>query len=867
MAETVKPECAFSSSPPWALRCSERLDTGEGATLRQRILARLARQFRYRAALPEEFYVQLLTDPHGCELTVVAPRVPLAMTVKVEPARELTHAAIQVLHNGRWRDEIVICTPEPMNQKGALFIQFRRLALLVKIRIIIDDLRPEEALNIGLFVGNYRYADWGFLNEARNLAGEGHERLAEDEYLDALRLAPTNGTAACELGRLLLKRGETRQAERWLLAAGTYGCSETATRLLQEMYKVTGTGLGEDARTLQQQAAGWPDGDHHGAIYLQINQQFWLGFDRWHLVKQRSLVEIRRRAAARMFRQLSFTVSPHNEFLLFTRMRIIHHDNTIRTVADEQLVFTDSPEHNPAIRTIESKDAVFLLPELHVGDIIELEYCLVHHNGLLSDGRPDFYLRTNLTSGFPTFAGEVTVIAPADWPITCIGINGAPTPEIQPKQKDWQTYVCEVNRLLPEERRAPTLERIIRNPQICASWANRTWEDVGVRELHSVGADVALADPLPRELVEIIAGGDSALEKLQSGFTWISSHLKYISLPSAKQRIATPGRAKHIIEQGAGDCHDKAYLLHLVCQKLGVQSEYLLVGKAEGHVIHELPGSQFDHILLRAELDGKWYYFDATDGITPGGQVPVILQGLDVLRLRPPYTLITLPEHDPSTNVLSIHEELECSREGLLIGRFRIEATGFAGRLLNDRWKSASMEAPVEDQAAQFVLKDHLPTAKAKQWEVRHSETELNRFVFTGEHLRGRLAAVGRQRTGVIRWNAALVPMDALQDRRWGDPAVLPPPLTMRFSVSFMGDGMRQIAVPAPIPQFAGEFGSISEKRDFAQSSLVIEREIIFKKRFVRGESTRQIPEFIGKIEDALHVAFILSNESAAPGN
>ncbi|MFC1476079.1 DUF3857 domain-containing protein [Candidatus Zixiibacteriota bacterium] len=859
LSEVKNSQPAFSSSPPWSLSYSQRRDTGEEATFRQRAVARWAGRFRHRHALPEEFHLQTIDEPFGFEVIFIAPRVPLAITIKTEPAKNLNKSRVEVWENDCWRQEIIDYVTDPGDHRGAIYIRIKRLSLITKLRVFVDGLEPEDDFNVATAVGDFSYADWLALIEARRLVAEGYKQVAEDEYQEALQLAPENGAAALELGRLLKERGQTEQAERWLLTAGAYGRANEASELLRAIYEKGGEKLATEAQELQKQAAGWPTGEHYGTICLQMKQLFWLGFSSWHLIKHRMLIEIRRKAAARMLRRMSFRLTPHNESLLFTRLRILQQDGTIKTVSDEQLVFTDSPEHDLAVRTAESKDAIFLLPELHSGDIIELEYCLVHDNGLMKNGKPNFYLHPNLASDFPTFTSSVQIKGPADWSIKCIGIHGAATPVHDQEKDGWQSYVSEGNRLMPQDWRASSLERTLQDPQICASWDNRSWEEVGTAELRSVGSDVEPRDPLPAVLRDVIAGGDSVLEKLQRGFNWVRDRLKYVSLLSAKKRIAKQGRAQHIIDRGVGDCHDKAYLLHLICRELELESEFLLVGDNDGCIVRELPGSQFNHILLRAKLNGRWLYFDATDTITPCGRVPGGLQGLSVLRMCDPFQLIVIPEHDPTTNILTIEEKLECSPEGELRGWFRVEATGVPGRLLDDRWKSLSMEAPEESRAAQLILNDHLPAARIMQWDIARSGAEGDRFVFTGEHLRSRLTRIGRQRIGVIRWNTVFFPWDSFRDRRWGDPAIFPLPVTMKFAVSFMDNNHWQVAASPRITDFDEEFGTLGEKRGDTPSPLEIIRELVVKKRFISGPSTARIPEYINAFEDALQIAILFS--------
>jgi len=847
----------FSDSLPRSLRLSRRLDHEEGSTFRQRVIARWTASFRRRIALPEEYHLKPTEDSPGIEVEFAAPRVPLGLTIRFESDRKLTGATVQVWEGGRWRAEAVTWVPQPLHERGALFVGFKRLALTTRIRAFIEGLKREDEFEVIVLVGEYPYEDWLALREARQLAAQGKNRGAESEYLRSLKLAPKNGAAALEVAQLFFNRDVPKQAERWALAAGAYGDTKGASDLLRTIYEKSGADFAAEAPKLSAQAARWPGGKHRGAVCLLMHQNYWLGFTSWHLVKHRSLIEVRRRAAARMFRRLQFQLTPQNEHLLFARLRILQQDGKIKTASEEQFTLTDSPEHDPAVRTAEKKDASFFLPELHNGDILELEYCIVHDNALLENGLPNFFLIVDLVSDFPTFKSIVDIVCPAAWAVKCIGIHPAAKPIHTRSEDGWQTYTTEGQKLIADDWGTSSYERMLHNPHVCCSWDNRSWEDVGRHELRAVGATVEPPDPLPEVLTEAIKGDHPVTRKLESGFNWVRDRLKYMSLPSAKGRIAKHGRAQQIIDTGVGDCHDKAYLVHLICRELDLETEFLLVSANNGFVVRELPAGQFDHVLIRTKLNNEWLYLDATDTITPFGCVPSDLQGHSALRLGGQVQLVTIPENSPATNSIAISEILECSDAGDLQGQFRVAISGVPGRWSDDRWKSLTMGAPDPSQVAQLVLSDHLPLAHLEQWEVADYPGENGRFVFSGQHLRGRLTKIGERRVSFIKWNPVFFPCEMLRNRRWDRLAIFPMPLTLTLSVEVRGSGHWRIEGASTIPNFDADFGAVTERQTRTQSQLVLTRTLIVKKKFIHGSATKRIPDFLKVFEDALQVSLL----------
>lgn len=67
-----------------------------------------------------------------------------------------------------------------------------------------------------------------------------------------------------------------------------------------------------------------------------------------------------------------------------------------------------------------------------------------------------------------------------------------------------------------------------------------------------------------------------------------------------------------------GDCKAKSVLLHALLKEMGIQSQTVLVQTGGGDAIPELlpvPGN-FDHMIVRAQIDGQDYWLDGTSAAT-----------------------------------------------------------------------------------------------------------------------------------------------------------------------------------------------------------------------------------------------------------
>jgi len=75
-----------------------------------------------------------------------------------------------------------------------------------------------------------------------------------------------------------------------------------------------------------------------------------------------------------------------------------------------------------------------------------------------------------------------------------------------------------------------------------------------------------------------------------------------------------PARAETTWERRYGDCKGKTVLLMALLAEMGIASRPVVVSSEGGDGLdRHLPIPQFfDHVLVQAELDGKWYWLDGT---------------------------------------------------------------------------------------------------------------------------------------------------------------------------------------------------------------------------------------------------------------
>lgn len=855
MTKNADYDAIFGGFVPLSLRLCRRMDRDTGASFLQVLIARIVRR---REVFEREWFISSSDSPYAVEAHFVAPRVPLRMIFRLEAGHKPGAVTLKSRQGDQWREEPVKCLWEPSADFTKLTIYLNRLTLTARMRVVIEGVSGETDYQVVTHVLKKNYEDLYLLGRAEELLSTDPKR-AEENLIDCMQLAPDHFVAAEELSKCCLKRGDLDAAERWGVAAAAFSNGRYAVDTLREVYERGGTDLKTEVAGLREEAKSWDVGGHHGAVCLLLQKRFWLGFHHVHLVKERRVIDLRRKAAARFLSSLHFLFTPHNELLVFVRLRILGADGEVNEVSSEHLAILDSPEQNAAIRTEERKRAIFHLPELASGDCLELEYVLIHVNRILPDEKPDFFIREDMNSDFPTWRSTMRIDCPRGWPVKCIGIHGAPQPDRTVGDGEWQTFTVSDNRLFFDDWGTYDVERAHSSPHICCSWTDRSWADVG-EYARKTSCHTLPDDQLPDALKAVIEPGETAAGKLRLGFEWVRDRLKYMSLPSAKKRLSEPGLAEKILAAGVGDCMDKAFLVHLLCVTLELDAEYVLAAMESEYVVAELPADQFDHILVRVKVDGEWIYLDATNTITPFGGLPFGLQGQRVLRLGSDVRLVDVPEDHHAVNRVTVAEVLTCTEGGDLTGTFEMNAVGIPGRWWDGRWKTSSMSAGDPVRAARVAFTDQLPSARLREY-AHHAPDSADTFALSGRHDRRRLESIRERRVGFLDWNTVWFPTDTFKERRWRDLAVFPLPITYEFSAKITCPNGWRIEGSSRTSAFDSLFGAITETQFSNGSTLSITRSLTIKKRFIRAPDVERIPDFLTAVEESLRLAFMLRPE------
>lgn len=132
--------------------------------------------------------------------------------------------------------------------------------------------------------------------------------------------------------------------------------------------------------------------------------------------------------------------------------------------------------------------------------------------------------------------------------------------------------------------------------------------------LYESAATPGGSSEIGREASRIANAYTSPLDRASAALRLVQQDVRYIYV-GLNGRNLTPAPAEETWQRRYGDCKGKTALLLALLQELGIEAEAVLVNSsgADDGLDQRLPGPQyFDHVLVRAHIEGAEYWLDGT---------------------------------------------------------------------------------------------------------------------------------------------------------------------------------------------------------------------------------------------------------------
>ncbi|WP_338243049.1 DUF3857 domain-containing protein [Aurantiacibacter hainanensis] len=166
--------------------------------------------------------------------------------------------------------------------------------------------------------------------------------------------------------------------------------------------------------------------------------------------------------------------------------------------------------------------------------------------------------------------------------------------------------------------------------------------------------------PLRDRLEAIRASSADPVERAEQALALVQDQVRYVALAMGAAGLV-PADSETTWRRRYGDCKAKTALLIGLLEELGIDAEPVLVNSLIGDALPQrLPlVSAFDHVIVRAHIDGREYFLDGTrTGDTSlerhpvpsfSWGLPVMPQGAELIRMVP--AVLATPSDDISIRI------------------------------------------------------------------------------------------------------------------------------------------------------------------------------------------------------------------------
>lgn len=330
------------------------------------------------------------------------------------------------------------------------------------------------------------------------------------------------------------------------------------------------------------------------------------------------------------------------------RARVIASDGSVaeldpKLISDAPVV-EDSPNVFSDRRTMQAP-----LPRLAVGAVIEEQYTITDREPLLSAGETDL---AYVGRGVPVRRSRVTISAPAARALHVVarGFAKAPAPH-KSSRGGRTTWAYDLGATAADDHDVTGVPADVAEYPYIGVASGASWAAVAKDYRRLVDERTKDGLPLPDGV-----RGATPRETVDRAVAWLHAHVRYTGIELRDSAIV-PWAPAEISARGFGDCKDKAALLVALLRGAGLRADLAVLWTGPGtDVDRELPGlGVFDHAIVRAKVDGKDLWIDATEDTLPAGQLPARDQGRLALIVADDTTdLVTTPVAAPADNL--VHE-------------------------------------------------------------------------------------------------------------------------------------------------------------------------------------------------------------------
>jgi hypothetical protein len=356
---------------------------------------------------------------------------------------------------------------------------------------------------------------------------------------------------------------------------------------------------------------------------------------------------------------LSFEVDPSYQRFALHRLQVLRGGRVISQDGRAEVQVLQRETELEA-RILDGRQTInVLLHDVRVGDVVEYAYSL-------SGAHPAFhgieFDSHSLQWSEPLAQLRLRLLAPLSRPLQPRSIGSTLEPVVVERNgwREWRWAQDGIGRLQREDA----------TPSWFDPWPSIAWSEFAdwnavARWAAPLYAPAPETGELAAVLAELRAAGDTPEQRLLAALRWVQGEVRYLGIEVGAGAFV-PRQPALVLQRRFGDCKDKTLLLLSLLAALDIEAAAALVHTDRVVDAEALPPTpaRFNHVIVRARLDGRDYWLDPTRARQTAGLDALVQPDLGLALVVDPATrgLTAMPAAQPERRDITVSID---AREGM----------------------------------------------------------------------------------------------------------------------------------------------------------------------------------------------------------
>ena len=306
--------------------------------------------------------------------------------------------------------------------------------------------------------------------------------------------------------------------------------------------------------------------------------------------------------------QISVSFDPSYEQLIFHSIHIIRNGEILNRLELSKIKTVQQEEELADFIYNGSLDAILILEDVRMGDIIEYSYTIKGFNPIFKNKYADEY---SMEFSIPLYQIYYKLIVPQGRKVTVKNLNENVQPIIS-SVNGQQVYEWRKTNIAPLVLQDYTPHWHNPYAQVLVSEYN-SWKEVNDWAMELFPAKKQLSAALQKKIKEIETANSNDQQKTKAALQFVQDDIRYMGIEIGvnSHKSADPSK---VFAQRFVDCKEKSYLLCIMLRAMNIEASPVLINTISKKNTSELlpAPTDFDHLTVRVKLDSSFYWFDPT---------------------------------------------------------------------------------------------------------------------------------------------------------------------------------------------------------------------------------------------------------------